>query len=127
MAVVRWLFEDPVTLDSWQFEINPNEGGSPAYSKNIVYSATCAPDGKVVVFEGRDEPKKLEFSGVLLTQEHFEAFAEWYEKRYQVNVTDDLGRTFSVIIDRFDPTRQRALHYPWKHTYRVSATIVDWV
>lgn len=126
MAVTRWVFTDPVTLDTYNFEINPNDGGSPQYAKNLTYSVTSAPDGKVVAFEGRERPKTLEFSGVLLTQAHFEAMLEWYNKQYQVSVTDDLGREFSIIIESFSPQRQRAVHYPWKHQYSVRATIVDW-
>lgn len=126
MAVVRWLFEDPVTLDSYEMEVNPSSGGSPNYTKKITYENTSAPDGKVIVFEGRDEVRKLEFSGTILTEAQFNAFVTWWEKRYQVSVTDDLGRVFSIILESFDPTRERAIHYPWKHSYRVNATIVDW-
>ena len=126
MAVNRWIFSDPVTLATYNFEINPSEGGSPSYNKTFVYRSTSAPDGKVIVFEGREAPKTLEFSGVLLTEAHFNAFVEWYNKKYQVQVTDDLGREFSIIIESFVPKRERAVHSPWKHSYSVRATIVDW-
>lgn len=126
MAVVRWVFEDPVTLDSYTFAVNPSEGGSPAFNKNITYQVTAAPDGKVISFEGRDHPRTLEFSGVLFTEAEFDAFHEWWDKRYQVNVTDDLGRTFTIQINTFEPQRRRAIQHPWKHDYRISATIVDW-
>lgn len=126
MAVTRWVFEDPVTLATYNFEVNPSDGGSPQYSKNISYSSTSAPGGKVIVFEGRDKPLTLEFSGVILTQAHYDAFVTWFQKRYQVNVTDDLGRQFSIIIESFSPKRERAVHSPWKHSYSVSATVVDW-
>lgn len=125
--VVRWTFEDPVTLEEYEFDINPNAGGTPAYEKSFEYERTSAPDGKVIVFEGRDAPQKLEFSGVILEQAHYDAFVEWWQKRYQISVTDDLGRTFSIILEKFNPTRVRAYHYPWKHNYTVTATIVDWV
>lgn len=125
--VVKWLFEDPVTMESYTFDINPNTGGSPAYEKNTLYKNTCAPDGKVVIAEGLDNPQKLSFSGVLLFQEQYDAFVTWWDKRYQVYITDDLGRQFSVEIDTFTPTRERAVHYPWKHSYSVDATIVEWL
>lgn len=126
MAVVRWVFDDPVTLASYTFEINPNDGGSPAYRKKFQYENTSAPDGKVIVFEGRDEPKKIEFSGILLTEAELNAFIEWWDKRYQISVTDDLGREFSIVIETFEPRRERARSHPWKHSYSVTATIVDW-
>ena len=126
MAVVRWVFEDPNTLAAYTFEVNPSEGGSPSYQKTISYKSTCAPDGKVIAFEGRDAPKSLEFSGVLFTEAEFDAFVEWWDKRYQVNITDDLGREFSILIETFVPRRERARSHPWKHSYSVTATVVDW-
>lgn len=124
--VVKWRFDDPVTLDSHVFEINPNEGGSPDYTKNIQYRNTSAPNGKTILFEGRDNPPSLEFSGTLLTESQFNMFVEWWNKRYQVEVTDDLGRQFTIVIESFSPKRERAFHYPWKHSYTVRAIIVDW-
>lgn len=124
--VVRWTFEDPNTLESWTVPINPNEGGSPGLQRNIQYQSTCAPDGKVVTFEGRDLPQTLEFSGVILTQEHLDLFVTWFEKRYQLSLTDDLGRQYMIVFDTFTPKRERAHSYPWKHSYTASATIVDW-
>lgn len=126
MAVVRWTFEDPVTLDSYTFPINPSAGGSPSFAKTFNYAVTAAPDGKIVVFEGRDAPQTLEFRGTLFTESEFDAFVEWFEKRYQVKVTDDLGRQFWIVIESFTPERVRARSHPWKHAYTVRATIVDW-
>lgn len=126
MAVVRWVFEDPVSLIAETFEINPNEGGSPSYEKNMTYKAAAAAGGRVIALEGRDRPKTLEFSGTLLTQSQFEMFTTWWNKRYQVKVTDDLNREFYILIESFIPKRERAIHYPWKHSYTVRATVVDW-
>lgn len=126
MPVVRWVFEDPVTLVSYTFAINPSDGGAPGYQKTINYQNTAAPDGKVISFEGRDQPRVMEFSGVLFTEAEYDAFFEWWNKRYQVSVTDDLGRTFSILINSFVPTRRRARSHPWKHDYTIQATIVDW-
>lgn len=125
MAVVRWTFYDPITLDEYEFVVNPSEGGSPSYNKSITYEKTTAPDGMVVVMEGREDPRKLEFSGTLFSQQEFTAFVTWYEKHYQIQMTDDLGREFHIMIDSFEPKRERAIHYPWKHSYTVSATIID--
>lgn len=124
---VRWVFEDPVTLDTYSFDINPNDGGSPQFIKRYEYRNTSAPDGKVIMYEGRDDPKSLEFSGVLLTEEQYNAFVEWWDKRYQVVVKDDLGREFSIVIESFNPKREKAVSHPWKHSYQIKATIVDWV
>lgn len=124
--VVRWRFEDPVTLEVHTFEINPTEGGSPSHRKTISGQAAAAPDGKALLFEGREQVQTLEWSGAILTQQQFEAFDEWSRKRHQINVVDDLRREFSIIITSFEPTRVRSRQYPWRHTYRMQATIVDW-
>jgi hypothetical protein len=126
MPVVKWVFNDPVTLESWTFDINPSDGGTHSYNKTFNYSNTSAPDGKVIVFQGRDQPKKMEFKGVILTEEEFDAFVEWYEKSYQIEVIDDLNRSFFIIIETFQAQRRRAVQHPWKHDYSVTATIVDW-
>lgn len=123
---VKWQFDDPVTLDSYTFDINPNSGGSPTNEKTINYESTCAPDGKIIRYEGREKPQKLNFSGTLLEEDQYDAFLEWYNKHYQIKVTDDLGREFYIEIDVFNPTRENSYQYPWKHRYDIQATIVDW-
>lgn len=127
--VVRWTFTDAslATPETYTFEVNPVEGGTPTRKKTITYQNTAAPDGKTLIFEGRDEVQQFRFTGVLLTQTHYEAFLEWYEKRHQILVTDDLGREFWIYITSFEATRQRAVHYPWKHSYTVEATVLDWL
>ncbi len=123
-VVVKWeLFDGSNT---YTFLINPNEGGSPARKKSITYKNTAAPDGKTLVFEGRDEPGTMSFSGILLEQSQYEAFEEWFDKRMQVRITDDLGRQYWIYIESFEPKRVRARSYPWKHSFSISATILDW-
>ncbi len=123
---MRWAFEDPNTLQTYVFPVNPSEGGTPSYDKQIQYQNTSAPDGKVISFEGRDQVQPFEFSGVLFTEAELNAFVTWWGKRYQIKVTDDLGREFWIEIRSFKPTRVRAVQHPYKHNYQVSAVIVDW-
>lgn len=124
--VVRWKFDDPITLETWIWEVNPNEGGTPTYKKQMTYTQTTAPDGKTLVFEGADEPQTLTFSGTLLSQSQLDTLVTWYKKRHQIKLTDDLGREFWIYITGFAPKRIRNASQPWKHTYEINATIVDW-
>ena len=126
MSVVRWTFFDPFTSDTYTFEINPNEGGSPAFKRAFSYQATAAAEGRTLVFEGRAAPKSMDFSGTLLTEAQLEAFETWADKGNQIKVTDDLGRESWIVIEEFIPKRVRAVQYPWKHSYTVKATVVDW-
>lgn len=124
--VVRWIFYDPGTSETYVFAINPSSGGSPGYKKNFTFANTAAPDGKTLVFEGRDEVQNLEFDGVIFEQVELDAFVLWWQKRNQITITDDLGRIFSIIIQEFTPKRERAVHHPWKHSYSCKAIIVNW-
>lgn len=126
MNVVRWTFYDPTVPVTYTFEINPDTGGSPGYAKTLTSQSTVAPGGKALVFEGADEVPSFEFSGTILTEAHFNAFTEWFDKRRQIQVTDDLGRQHWIYIATFKPVRERAVHHPWKHSYTITAVILDW-
>jgi hypothetical protein len=125
-VVVRWTFEDQATLETYTFDVNPKEDDTPGYSKNFKFTNTSAPDGKVLVFEGRDQPREGGFSGTVLTEAHFNALHTWWDKRNQILLTDDLGRSYSIIIKSFRPKRRRSQNYPWRHDYEVDYVVVDW-
>lgn len=124
--VVKWQFYDPSLAETYVFAINPNEDGTPGYKKNFSYRATSAPNGNVVMFEGRADPRRGQFSGVLLDEAQLNALTLWYEKRSQITVTDDLGRTFSIVVESFEPKRRWSVSHPWRHDYSMSYVIVDW-
>lgn len=129
---IPWRFYDPIGVGAsgpitYLLPVNPNDGGSPSFKKTVTYQSTSAPDGKTLVFEGRDEVQTLEFSGVILTEDQYYAFIDWWRKRHQIHITDDLGRQFWAYITSFEPKRVRAQSHPWKHTYSASATVVDWL
>lgn len=125
MAVVRWIFADPVDSSSYTFAINPNDGGSPTYRKNVQTLRTTAPGGSTILFEGQEEPKSGSFSGTILELAQYQAMVTWFTKRYPINMTDDLGRVQSIYITGFEPKRVRSALYPYKHTYNVSYTVLS--
>lgn len=125
--VVRWTFYDPVEAETYTFEINPREGGSPNWDKRISEQNTTAPDGKVLLFEGQDPVQTLEWSGAIISQEHHDAYVEWWQKRRQIQLTDDLGRQYWIYLTSFKPTRMRAHSYPWRHNFTATALILDWI
>jgi hypothetical protein len=126
MARIPWRWEDP-TEGSIQFmSLNPNEGASPSYKKNLTKEKTTAPGGlgRMLVYEGADEASEFAFSGIILTQEQYEFLRRAWEKRHLLILTDDLGRVFTIYLESFTPKRVRSKTYPWRHTYDASAVIV---
>ncbi len=125
MARVAWVFYDPFEDESYSWEVNPNDADSPSYMKNVFYSSSAAPDGKIIMMEGKDEPSRVSFSGVTLTEAQYDEMIRWFNKRNQLELTDDLGRTMSIYITSFAPKRVRSTNYPWRHTYSVEAVVLD--
>lgn len=126
MAVVRWLFTDPVTLDVHEFDINPSpeSAAQPEYNKQMSYEATAAADGQTIAYEGRREPQRFEWEGVTFTEEEHQTFVEWWEKGYQIDVTDDRDREWRVYLTNYRPKRAASLHYPDKREYQMSSLII---
>lgn len=125
-AVQKWTFFDPNGSTTATFLINPNEGGTPSRRRNIAYVNTAAPDGRTLMFEGRRDPNAIEFSGVILESAQIDMFNTWFEKGNQIRMTDDLGRSFWIVILEFTPKRIYKAQRPWKHTYSVRAVEVSY-
>lgn len=124
MPVVKWIFTDPIEIESYTFEINPNAGGSPQYKKNFTYSSTSAPDGQTVMMQGRSDPLYLEFSGTILSEDQYRTMVDWWYRNCIIQITDDLERQYYVVFTDFSPKRERAVHSPWKHSYTARCTII---
>lgn len=125
MAVVRWTFHDPVTDEDYEFEVNPRETTEPQYEKSLTYENTAGNvGGRTLIYEGRDEPQRLTWKGAILTEAQHLAFIEWWSKRYQIDITDDLGEEYKAYIVKYQPERKRAVHYPHKREYSAEAVII---
>jgi hypothetical protein len=124
---IPWYFRDLTTdpVEEYMWEVNPREF-SLAHKKAISFANTSAPDGKTIIWQGRDEPRRIQFSGTILREEQYEEMLHWFGKRHQVQVEDDLGRTFWLVITDFQPKRERSRSFPWKHSYTCEAIVVDW-
>lgn len=127
MARVGWRFEDAVEGTVQIMPINPNAGASPKYQKQLTKATTTAPgaDAQPLIFEGADGVIQFDFSGVLLTQAHYEFVYNAWSKRHPVKLTDDLGRSFVIYFESFSPERQLSRTYPWKHTYQATTVVIS--
>lgn len=128
--VVRWTFENLDEVGDapylYELNINPNEGGSPSIQKQFAISSNLGPNRGAIVQEGQSTPAEMSFSGVILTQEHFEALEMWFDKRIMIEIVDDLGRTFRGIFSTWNPSRVRRAFNPWYHTYQATFTVVGY-
>ena len=125
---VAWKFRDKTTdpVEEYTWEINPKEM-SVAFTKKINYSTTAAPDGRVLMYEGRQEPVKINFSGTILSEDQYIAMVYWFSKTHQIEVENDLGQIGSIYITSFTPRRDHtSRNYPWKHEYSCEAIVLDW-
>jgi len=103
--VVRWIFQDLETNETYQVELNPNEMSSYMFSKGFDFAHYGT--GRVRGVQSRREPVDLTFGGVVRTKSHHDALIEWQQKPGKVRVTDHLGRTFEMMIRSLDMLDRR--------------------
>lgn len=129
MARIAWRWEDRTEGTVQFMEVNPNEGASPSYQKQLTKETTTAPGGlaQTLVYEGADQAVEFSFSGIILTQDQYEFIFNLWAKRHLLQLTDDLGRVFTLYLERFAPQRVRSKTYPWRHTYEASGVVVPTV
>lgn len=123
--VQRWTLYDPVDDETFTFAFNPAEGGTPEYKKTINSVNSVAPNGKNIFYQGANEPQLLEFSGVVLEQEQHDDFVTWASKQRILILTDDLDRSWQVMIESYSPKRVRRATRPYYHTYTMRCYVVS--
>lgn len=125
MARIGWIFYDPVNDITEIMEVNPNSGASPDYRKNLTKKGTSAPDGPTLVFEGNPGAVQFPFSGVILTEAQYNFLFNAWDKRYPIEITDDLGRVWRIYLETFSPKRKIAHDHPWRHDYTCDGVLVQ--
>lgn len=123
-GVTRWTFTDPSDSSTATFEFNPDAGGTPDNAKHVSASSRLF-NGKTCLWVTSQETQKIEFSGIIVSEEMYNLVTEWFNKTNPIELTDDLGRTFTIVIQTFEPRRERQSLVPWYHTYTVSALITS--
>lgn len=124
--VVRWKFTDVYEVGgapfTYSFDINPNEASSGMMEKQLNSTANAGPRRGVILQEGRMSAPVLQFSGIILTQQHLEAVELWYAKRVLIDLDDDLGRRFRGAFTSFSPQRPYRSRNFWYHTFSAQFT-----
>lgn len=122
--VVRWTFFDPADGSADTFEINPDTQELPV-EKNIVTSNTLGPEEKTLVIAISDNAKQINFSGTIITNTMLDLLSVWFNKSGPIELTDDLSRSFTIRMIKFDAKRVRKTNNDWWHTYSATATIIE--
>ncbi len=123
-AVVKWTFFDPATADLAEFEINPTEPFTPGHERRLTPTRRY-PGGLTTVWGNATNAQEISFSGAIFTETMYDLLVEWFNKEDPIELTDDLNRTYTIVISKFEPKRVHKPQFPWFHTYSVTATIVD--
>lgn len=124
MPVQRWTLYNPSTGITLTFPRNPIEGVLPEYEKNVDLQTTTSPDGQPLMFQGRDKPRTMPFSGSIRDKEHFDFMLAWYRLSVPVTVTDHLGNTFSLYLVRFAPKPKNRHNNPWAANFDAAAVVL---
>lgn len=125
MARIPWILTDPTEAESYEFQVNPKEGGAPSYAKNLTTKSTTAPgpNAALLAFEGADNPTGFDASGTLLTQQQFEDLKRWYQKRVLLTLEDDLGQVYTIYLQTLDFKRAPKRSHPWRHTFSFTSVM----
>lgn len=126
----RWVFYDPSNGDTWEMQINPNQMTSPHLAKGLQPMARNATmpgyhhGGMGRVFIPKRTPQELTFQGVIRSRMQLYDLNVWRGKRNKVHLTDDLGRTWQVLISgiRFEEQRPTPRN-KWRYTYTLSCML----
>lgn len=128
MPRIPWKFEDAIENVTEYMAVNPNEGASPHYRKQLTKTRTTAPGelGQVIIYEGQDDVSQFDFSGTILNKAQYDLLYYAWKKRHPVKLTDDLGRQFIIYLESFEPSRKAPTHpsYVWRHTYNATSVIL---
>lgn len=120
----RWTFTDPSTSETYTFLVNPNADGSPALRRMLTPFPLTALDGNRVIFEGRQTPTAISWTGVILDEAQYSSVLTWFGHRHQLQLTDDLARTLSIYITDFTAQRAPRRGHLWRLTYTVKAVVL---
>lgn len=124
-GIRRWLFQDTVTGARTHVPINPNEMETPTAPRNMDY-ASGGFAGRLRAIDGPPSSAPTwSFKGVSLTKEHYDLLLAWTKALHILRVTDHLGRTFEIIIQKFDPVeRLPTPSKEWRTDYTIECLLL---
>jgi hypothetical protein len=121
MPHVAWTLTDYSTgsPEVFAFPINPNEFSPPGRQANIATELGTAPNAAPIIFQGRDQITRGSFAGVVNTEDFYLNLRDWLNKWYVLELTDDQGRTWDILVTQVEWTRIRRANNQWRFDYGV--------
>lgn len=125
--MAQWKLTDYSTGSpvEYEFPINPNAFSHPGKDIDVKNEQTVATTGSVVMFMGRPKVPDLSFSGSIRTEQTYNDMVTWMHKWNPLQLTDDQGNTWTIIIKKYAPTRLRKANNQWRFNYVVEASVVE--
>lgn len=122
MILTKWVFDDGVN-PPYRMVRNPREMTSVAVPQQTT-SWPALGRGRLAFRTGR-RPVPWEFSGVVSTQEDYDALLAWSKHGTAFQITDHLGRVHEVIPVSFEPKPRRSRKEKnWRFDYTFKALYV---
>lgn len=126
MARTAWKLTDnstgsPVELE---LDINPNAFDPPGRAATVVAEQSTAPNGQTLLYQGRDQVRRASFSGVVTTQSFYDTLNTWKDKHYPLTLTDDLGNSWTILIEDWTWTRLRRAINPHRYDYTAKVIVL---
>lgn len=124
--LTRWTLSTLDGLDTYTVPINPNQADSALRDQTLTWFLDSS--AGFTGMRAKRAPVPWSFSGVVRSQEHYDALMEWARKRQRVRILTDLGELLEVRITGFQPDRGAPprRNVEWRHTYKVSALVFSY-
>lgn len=123
MARTAWVWTDNVLSETLEMEINPNAFDAPSRKANILQESTTAPNGQLVIFQGRDQAKTAKLSGAINSESFYNDMLAWTEKWYPLVLADDLGQSWNILVTASTFNRLRRSIHPWRFDYTIDVLV----
>lgn len=124
--MARWTITDNSTGTPvvWTFPMNPNEFDHPGRDSSILMETTTGSIGGTVLFQGRDAVPNLTFGGTITSATFYTELREQLDKWYDLELTDDQGASWNVIISSYTMKRKKSAVNHHRYTYNVTCKVL---
>lgn len=126
MSVIRWVLEDVGAVESIVLPLNPNKMDAPTRGRNMTWAwGTAWGQDRMRGIDNPGPAPQWTWSGFLFTESHYNLLLAWTKRLARLYLSDHLGRTFEVVIQKFDPVeRLPTAKHPWRVDYTMTCLLL---